>query len=190
MATFWHCTNKKGSETVQDYLCSTCQEKTIEERADFYCKSCINFYCQKCIYKHDLLFTKHSLYGRGDIKAWPVDEKMEDFLLKCDNHKEEKLTMFCEDHSQLCCCNCAVLQHSLCKKVTLISDYVKNNSTDLQQMSVKIQTILEEIKKLQDNEASIRSVHSSYDAQLNKIQATRRKINEVLDEIEKETEMQ
>ncbi|KAH3836526.1 hypothetical protein DPMN_109898 [Dreissena polymorpha] len=55
-------------------------------------------------------------------------------------------------------------------------------------MLVSIQTILEEIKKLQDyQEASIQYVQSSYDEQLQNIQETRRKINASLDMIEQKT---
>ncbi|KAH3701943.1 hypothetical protein DPMN_076941 [Dreissena polymorpha] len=58
----------------------------------------------------------------------------------------------------------------------LLSDLVKNTSTDLKQVSVTIQTTLAELKKLQDNqEASVRSVKISYDEQLQKIQETRQK---------------
>ncbi|KAH3702504.1 hypothetical protein DPMN_077527 [Dreissena polymorpha] len=75
-----------------------------------------------------------------------------------------------------------------CKTVMLLSDLVKNTSTDLKQVSVTIQTTLAELKKLQDNqEASIQSVQSSYDEQLHKIQETRQKILAALDMLEKKT---
>ncbi|XP_052230337.1 uncharacterized protein LOC127844280 [Dreissena polymorpha] len=38
---------------------------------------------------------------------------MEDLLLKCDVHREEKLKMFCQDHSQLCCSDCVLMNHRL-----------------------------------------------------------------------------
>lgn len=80
-----------------------------------------------------------------------------------------------------------MFSYRLCKTVTFISDYVIYN-TDLQQQSECIQTVLEEMKKLQDNhEASIRSVQSSYNKQLHRIHETRRTINEALDQIEKKT---
>ncbi|XP_052283874.1 uncharacterized protein LOC127880594 isoform X1 [Dreissena polymorpha] len=156
--------------------------------ADFYCESCVKFYCGECVNMHNKLFTKHTPYGRGAMKKWPVAKKVEDFLLKCDIHKEESLKMYCDDHSELCCTNCAFLNHRLCQKVSLISDKVKGQSTDLQKLSVSIKTILEEIKKLQENqEASIQYVQSSYDEQLYTIQKTRQNINTALDTIEQKT---
>ncbi|XP_052276295.1 uncharacterized protein LOC127875339 [Dreissena polymorpha] len=186
--SFSQSTIDKGSDILQDFLCSTCEEKQLDKMADIYCESCVKFYCGECVNMHNKLFTKHTPYGRGAMKKWPVAKKVEDFLLKCDVHKEESLKMYCDEHSELCCTNCAFLNHRLCQKVTLISDKVKGQSTDLQKLSVSIKTILEEIKKNQDNqEASIQYVQSSYDEQLYTIQETRQKINSALDTIEQKT---
>ncbi|KAH3735057.1 hypothetical protein DPMN_041518 [Dreissena polymorpha] len=73
---------------------------------------------------------------------------MEDFLLKCDVHKDKKLKMFCQDHSQLCCTDCAFLNHSKCTDVALITDSVKTMSVDMQQLSNSLETILDELNKL------------------------------------------
>ncbi|XP_052248814.1 uncharacterized protein LOC127856561 isoform X1 [Dreissena polymorpha] len=188
MATFLQSSVEKGSDMVQDFFCSTCEEEKLEESADYYCESCVKFYCGKCIHLHSQLFKKHSPHGRSDMKKWPVAKKVEDFLFKCDVHKEENLAMLCKDHGQLCCINCAFLNHRQCKTVILLSDLVQNTSTDLKQVSVTIQTSLAELKKLQDNqEASIQSVQISYDEQLQKIQETRQKVLEALDVLEKKT---
>ncbi|KAH3819383.1 uncharacterized protein LOC127881775 [Dreissena polymorpha] len=188
MATFSQSTIDKGSDMVQNFLCSTCEDKKLDNTADFYCESCVAFYCRNCIGMHNQLFTKHAPFGRGDMKKWPVAKKVEDFLLKCDVHKEENLKLFCDNHSELCCTNCAFLNHRQCQKVTLISEKVKSQSTDLQQLSVSIQSILEQMKKLQDKQkASMRSLQSSFDEQLHTIQETRRQINAALDTIEQKT---
>ncbi|KAH3796475.1 uncharacterized protein LOC127836932 [Dreissena polymorpha] len=188
MATFSDSTNGKGNDWVQDFLCSACEDKKLEQSADYYCDSCVKFFCRKCIQMHSQLFTKHSPHGRGDMKKWPVVKKVEDFLLKCDVHKEENLASFCKDHSKLCCNTCAFHNHRQCETVMLLTDMVKNTSTDLKQVLVTIQTTLAELRKLQDNqEASIQSVQSSYDEQLHKIQETRQKILAALDMLEKKT---
>ncbi|KAH3749226.1 hypothetical protein DPMN_183719 [Dreissena polymorpha] len=188
MATFSQSIIDKGSDIFHDFLCYTCADKKLDNTADFYCESCVKFYCGKCIRPHSQLFTKHDPFGRGDMKKWPVTKKVEDFLLKCDVHKDKNLEMFCSEHSELCCTNCAFLNHRHCKKVTLISDIVKSHSTDLQQLSISILSILKEMKKLQDSqEASIQSVQSSYDEQLRRIEETRQTINAALDTIEQKT---
>ncbi|KAH3754153.1 uncharacterized protein LOC127847097 [Dreissena polymorpha] len=188
MATFSQSTIDKGSDILPDFLCVTCEDKKLDEIADFYCESCVKFYCGTCIGMHSQLFTKHAPYGRGDMKKWPLAKKVEDFLLKCDIHRDQITEIFCDEHSELCCKNCAFLNHRHCQKVTLISDIVKNQSTDLQQLSFSIQRILKKMKRLQDNQdASIQYVQSSYDEQLHTIQETRREINAALDTIEQKT---
>ncbi|XP_052252983.1 uncharacterized protein LOC127859520 [Dreissena polymorpha] len=191
MATFSQPTIEKGSDMVLDFLCSTCEEKKLEESADYYCESCVKFFCSKCIDLHSQLFTQHSPHGRGDMKKWPVAKKMEDFLLKCEVHKEENNEMFCEDHSQLCCNKCAFLNHRTCKRVILLSDLVKSTPTDLKQVSVTIQTTLAKLKELQENqEDSIQSLLSSYDEQLHKIQENRKKIIAALNKLEQKTKQE
>ncbi|KAH3749814.1 uncharacterized protein LOC127848194 isoform X2 [Dreissena polymorpha] len=188
MATFSQSTIDKGSDIIQDFLCSTCEDKKLDNTADFYCESCVKFFCGNCIDLHSQLFTKQDTFSRKHMKKWPVTKKVEDFLLKCDVHKDENLKMFCDEHSELCCTNCAFLNHRHCPKVTLISDIVKIQSTDLKKLSVSIQTILEEMRKLQGNqEASLKYMQNSFDEQLQKIHETRRKINAALDTIEQKT---
>ncbi|KAH3776086.1 hypothetical protein DPMN_177499 [Dreissena polymorpha] len=128
------------------------------------------------------------VFSRGDTSKWPVSKEVEDFLQKCDLHEDKRLEMFCNDHSQLCCTNCAFLNHRQCAKVTLISESVKGPPPDLQKVSKKIQTILETLKKLENDwSTNMQSSQVSYNKQLDEIRQTRQKINAILDKIEKNT---
>ncbi|KAH3717258.1 uncharacterized protein LOC127855710 [Dreissena polymorpha] len=188
MATFSQSTVDKGSDSFIDFCCSPCHEHKTVQWAEFYCDNCVTFYCAKCINLHSQLFGKHVTYGRGDTSKWPVSKEVEDFLLKCDLHTDKHLEMYCNDHSQLCCTNCAFLNHRQCAKVTLISESVKGPLPDLQLLARKIQTILEEIKKLQNYwDTNMQSLQVSYDKQLHEIHETRKQINSILDNIEQNT---
>ncbi|XP_052269475.1 uncharacterized protein LOC127870929 isoform X2 [Dreissena polymorpha] len=113
---------------------------------------------------------------------------MEDLLLKCDVHKDKKVEMFCQDHSQLCCTVCAFLCHRQCTNVTLISESAKHLSMDMQQLSNKLQTIVDELNKLKiTQEASIQSVEVSCNEKLLKIQDLRKRLNAALDALENTT---
>ncbi|KAH3750246.1 hypothetical protein DPMN_184766 [Dreissena polymorpha] len=111
MALFSQSTVGKGSDSFTDFCCSPCQEHKIDQWAEFYCDNCLKFYCAKCINLHGQLFGKHVTYGRGDTSKWPVSKEVEDFIQKCDLHEDKRLEMFCNDHNQLCCTNCAFLNH-------------------------------------------------------------------------------
>ncbi|KAH3750258.1 uncharacterized protein LOC127847675 [Dreissena polymorpha] len=187
MALFSQSNVGKGSDSFTDFCCSPCQEHKIDQWAEFYCDNCLKFYCAKCINLHGQLFGKHVTYGRGDTSKWPVCKEVEDFIQKCD-HEDKRLEMFCNDHNQLCCTNCAFLNHRQCAKVVLISESVKGPLLDLQQLSRKIRTVLVELKKLQNYwDTNMQSLQVLYNKQLHEIGQTRQKINTILDEIEKTT---
>ncbi|KAH3702536.1 tripartite motif-containing protein 45-like [Dreissena polymorpha] len=178
----------KSSDIVMDYCCDACKERHTDKIAESFCKTCTKLFCGKCINLHSQLYEKHVSFGRGDMNKWPLSKKTEDFLQTCEIHEDEKLKMFCQDHSQLCCTNCVLLGHRQCKEVTLLSKTVKSHSSDLQQLAVKIGSILEELKQLGiSKEDNIKSVEDSFSERLQEIRDVRQKLNVALDELEKTT---
>ncbi|XP_052235686.1 uncharacterized protein LOC127847672 isoform X4 [Dreissena polymorpha] len=188
MATFSQTTLGKGSDLFTDFCCSPCLEHKIDQWAEFYCDNCLKFYCAKCTNLHGQWFGTHVTYGRGDTHKWPVSKEVEDFIQKCDLHEDKRLEMFCNDHSQLCCNNCAFVNHRQCAKVALISESVKGPLPDLQQISRKIQTFLEDLEELQNYwDTHMQSLKVLFNKQLHEITDTRQKINTILDKIEQNT---
>ncbi|KAH3898019.1 hypothetical protein DPMN_022216 [Dreissena polymorpha] len=162
MADLSMSSHAKGSDEVKDFICLSCKEQA-KFNADFYCKTCLKLYCGKCIQLHDKWFKKHSAYGRNDMKEWPVSKLVEEFLLKCEAHKDDKIEMLCDDHSHLCCTKCAFNNHSQCSKVTPINELTNKQPTDLQGLLVELETVLGEIKSLQiSQEASVESLQKTY----------------------------
>ncbi|KAH3696306.1 uncharacterized protein LOC127861527 isoform X3 [Dreissena polymorpha] len=180
---------QKGSDIIEDYCCSTCEEDYVSTEADFYCEICLKFYCCKCIHLHSQLFKRHSASGREEMCKWPVGKGMLDFIEKCEDHQDEKLKVFCEDHRQLCCSTCVMLHHRQCSKLTLISESAKiPTKADFQQLSEKLQTIQQKITELQNGQNdNLSSLQTSYTFQFQKIREMRKKINAQLDELEKVT---
>ncbi|XP_052256531.1 uncharacterized protein LOC127861855 [Dreissena polymorpha] len=177
-----------SSDLVKDYVCFACEGKHLEESADYFCETCKKFFCRKCIYQHDQFYTNHSKYGREETNKWPLTKKIEDLLLKCDVHKDKNLEMFCEDHSQLCCTHCDLLNHRQCTNVKLISESVNKMSVDMQQLSSDLQTILDELNKFKSSQdESIKSVEVSYSEKLQEIRNQRKKLNAALDALENTT---
>ncbi|KAH3776080.1 hypothetical protein DPMN_177493 [Dreissena polymorpha] len=75
-----------------------------------------------------------------------------------------------------------------CAKVTLLSELIKGPPPDWQQLSRKIQIILETLTKLENiGNTNMQSSQLSYNNQLDEIRQTRQKINTILDKIEKNT---
>ncbi|XP_052245843.1 uncharacterized protein LOC127854817 isoform X2 [Dreissena polymorpha] len=142
----------------------------------------------KCVEYHNYLYKKHEILDKTNISQWPETNVGEQEI--CQDHKKEKLTGFCEDHSQLICHACHVHTHQLCSHVVLIADKVKdlNQKRDLEQLSATLDTQHQQlIKKKHDFEENLQSLEKSYKKILEEINALRKTINDALDQLEKNT---
>ncbi|XP_052253671.1 uncharacterized protein LOC127859813 [Dreissena polymorpha] len=80
---------------------------------------------------------------------WPLSKKMETSLLTCVIHKSEQITMYCADHSQLCCSKCFELNHRLCLQVTPLPQAARGKSTNFKNLSVRTENTLSLMKQCQ-----------------------------------------
>ncbi|XP_052247901.1 E3 ubiquitin-protein ligase TRIM33-like isoform X6 [Dreissena polymorpha] len=188
MASYMESSIHRGSESFFDFSCFTCQENDRNTEADFYCEECSQFYCSKCVEHHNYLYKKHAILDKKNISQWPETDVSEQEI--CQVHKKEKLTGFCEDHSQLICHACHVHNHQLCSHVVLIADKVKDlhQNRDFEQLSATLDTQHQQlIKKKDDFEENLKSLEKSYKKILEEIDALRKTINDALDQLEKNT---
>ncbi|KAH3720353.1 hypothetical protein DPMN_063250 [Dreissena polymorpha] len=156
--------------------------------ADFYCEECSKFYCSKCVEYHNYLYKKHAILDKKNISQWPVTDVSQ--LEQCQEHKKEKLTGFCEDHSELICHACHVHNHQKCSHVVLIADKVKDlhQKGDFKQLSETIDKQYQQlIHKKDDLEENMKSLEKSYKKTLEEINELRKTINDALDQLEKNT---
>ena len=111
MASSMESSINKGCDFIFDFNCFTCQENENDRNteAKFYCEECSKFFCGKCVELHNSLFKKHALLGKENISQWPETDVVE--LQQCKEHRKEKLTIFCEDHSQVICHVCHFHNH-------------------------------------------------------------------------------
>ncbi|KAH3720670.1 hypothetical protein DPMN_063573 [Dreissena polymorpha] len=178
----------KGSDLLFDFACFTCQDNARNTEANFYCEECSRFYCSKCVEHHNYLYKKHALLDKKNISQWPeTDESGQEI---CQEHKKEKLTGFCEDHSQLICHACHVHNHQKCSKVVLIADKIKDlhQKGGFKQLSATIDTQHQQlIRKKDDLEENMKSIEKSYNNILEEINSLRKAINDSLDQLEKNT---
>ncbi|KAH3879346.1 hypothetical protein DPMN_003248 [Dreissena polymorpha] len=80
---------------------------------------------------------------------WPLSKKMETSLLTCVIHTSEQITMYCADHSQLCCSICFELNHRLCLQVTPLPQAARGKSTNFKNLSVRTENTLSQMKQCQ-----------------------------------------
>ncbi|XP_052285726.1 uncharacterized protein LOC127881645 [Dreissena polymorpha] len=157
----------RNYDFVKYYCCTICEkERSVEIDADFYCKTCLKYFCRRCINshrQHGWLFFKKSPYGKDKIMKWPLSKKMETSLLTCVIHKSEQITMYCADHSQLCCSKCVELNHRLCLQVTPLPQAATGKSTNFKNLSVSMENTLSQMKQCQTfQEDRMKSLKVSY----------------------------
>ncbi|KAH3749964.1 hypothetical protein DPMN_184480 [Dreissena polymorpha] len=98
---------EKGSEAIWDYICTACQ--ALEPQ--FHCEECCKCFCDSCVNLHNQLYKTHPVFGRERMEKWPIAKSTLNMLEQCGEHSDEKIKLFCEDHSRLCCHICVLLHH-------------------------------------------------------------------------------
>ncbi|XP_052225388.1 uncharacterized protein LOC127840959 [Dreissena polymorpha] len=178
-----------GSDIVMDYSCYVCEQNGLQKEAAHFCEQCSKFYCDTCPILHDQMFKTHCLLGREEIQRWPVAKATEDALTRCQEHNNETLTLFCEDHTELLCLKCVTENHRQCSSVKLITDVADDSvPTNLSDITYSIVTMIQQINTLQkDRVANVQTLQSSYENILGELVSFRQKINDVLDKLEKNT---
>ncbi|XP_052223163.1 E3 ubiquitin-protein ligase TRIM33-like [Dreissena polymorpha] len=188
MASNMDSSINKGSDLVIEFSCFSCQENGSNIEAEFYCLECSTFYCSKCVEHHNVLNKKHAILGKEYISQWPESNVGD--LEQCQQHRKEKLTGFCEDHSELICHACRINNHQKCSDVVFIADKVK----DLHQNADfnKLSAIVDEqnwrlMYKIVGFGENMKSLEKSYETILGEINAFRKHTNHSLKKLEKNT---
>ncbi|KAH3848920.1 hypothetical protein DPMN_091305 [Dreissena polymorpha] len=158
----------RGSDLFFDFACFPCQENDRNIEADVYCEECSKLYCNKCVEYHNLLYKKHAIVSKKQISKWPETNVGEQE--QCQEHKKEKLTIYCEDHSQLICQVCHLHNHKKCSNVILIADKVKDllQKGDFKQLSETVESQHRQLIQIKnDFEENMKSLEKSYKKILN-----------------------
>ncbi|KAK3108212.1 hypothetical protein FSP39_003316 [Pinctada imbricata] len=107
-------------------LCTACERENETESAFSWCVNCSEALCNTCDrYHRKTKATKnHKLVS---IDALSTGEGTNDASLHyadvfCNEHTEEKLKAYCNDHSVVCCMTCVMLKHRQCDNVGSIED--------------------------------------------------------------------
>ncbi|KAH3876331.1 hypothetical protein DPMN_000170 [Dreissena polymorpha] len=93
------------------YICSVCMDNGRLTDADFHCQNCGKYYCDECLSLHNQMYKKHTAHGIYENEKWPGAKGVEELFTQCEEHGGNHIKMFCEDHSQLCCSTCVLIDH-------------------------------------------------------------------------------
>ncbi|XP_052778638.1 uncharacterized protein LOC128216087 [Mya arenaria] len=190
MASNFESSIQRGCDFIYDFSCSPCEENGFNTDAYHYCTQCTKYYCQNCVSKHYVLYQKHVVLGRKDVKKWKAAPGVTDALERCGMHPGEALRLVCADHDQLCCSICVAIDHRQCSKIQHIPDEAKGiqRNIEFQQIPKKIAELQEQFEKMKElrlkNTTFLKNTRAAIS---DEIKTIRKKINEILDKIEKTT---
>ncbi|KAH3819718.1 hypothetical protein DPMN_121461 [Dreissena polymorpha] len=187
----------EGSDITNDYHCDTCKEENININAMHYCATCSKYCCKKCLKKHTKGFKKHKVYDRKDMKYWPIVKRKVDESNHCKKHKDEelkdeKLTMYCEDHRELLCYKCHLYNHKKCSNVVAIDEKVKAlyENGELTQLLETLDKLHGQLtQKKTDFEIRMESLEKSHDTFLAEIDILHNETTAALNQLKKNTKL-
>ncbi|XP_052778521.1 uncharacterized protein LOC128215961 [Mya arenaria] len=190
MASDFESSIQGGGDFIHDFACSPCEEDGLNTEAQHFCNQCKIHYCNTCVVKHNGLYKRHTVLDRMDVKKWAAAPGTVDVLEGCERHPEESLKPVCGDHDQLCCHLCVALDHRQCSSIQHIQDVAKgiHKDPEFHQLPQRVTELRRHLKDMKDdrckNRAFLRKIRTAI---VNEIKAIRKKINGILDKMEKTT---
>ncbi|XP_052778744.1 uncharacterized protein LOC128216214 [Mya arenaria] len=190
MASNFESSIQRGCDFIHDFVCFPCEEDGLNTEAQYFCNQCTKYYCVNCVPVHNKLFKRHSVLDRTDMTKWAAALGMVDVLERCERHPGEALKLVCGDHDQLCCHVCVAVDHRQCSSIQHIPDVAKGIRKDpeFRQLPQRVAVLRKQIEDMKNdrkkNSASLRKTRTTI---VDEIKAIRKKINDILDKMEKTT---
>ncbi|XP_052781935.1 uncharacterized protein LOC128218323 [Mya arenaria] len=190
MASNFESSIQRGCDFIHDFACSACEEDGLNTEAQHFCNQCTKYYCDKCVPVHNKLYKRHTVLDRKDVKKWAAAPEMVDVLERCNRHPGETLKLVCGDHDKLCCHVCVAMDHRHCSSIQHIPDAAKGIRKDpeFRQLPQRVDVLRKQIEGMKNDRKKKRaSLRKTRTAIIDEIKAIRKKINDILDKMEKTT---
>ncbi|XP_045195956.2 transcription intermediary factor 1-alpha-like [Mercenaria mercenaria] len=188
-----------GSDETLQVFCQPCDRDGPQLPAHGYCVDCKKHLCGTCLaaHKRQTLSRHHTLLDKTSmpqtVSSLSVHPTQPDNLKNpCHKHMKEMIKFYCPNHKALLCSVCVTLEHTgtSCKVnyIPGISDQVLN-SKEIRDILEAMDTITEQCRKKSEELKKITAKsNSSVTDVLADIKKFRKKINQRLDELEKQAE--
>lgn len=119
-----------GTEGSKETFCNPCGRDKIIENANIYCSDCAELLCNECTkhHKRNKFTATHKLCELKDDIDGMAKLNYLNKISKCEKHVNEEVKYLCRGHNQLCCNECAIVEHRQCRDLVSIAT---ERSTDL-----------------------------------------------------------
>ncbi|XP_052236174.1 uncharacterized protein LOC127847962 [Dreissena polymorpha] len=186
-------TGGKGKvPTVFEFACMACAREKNNVEATNYCTDCAENLCASCVKQH-LKFPAmkdHKVLGK-DARRNPDDASPpRDSPLECPSHPGKSADMYCADHDEVRCGACIAVNHRTCINVMLVQQVARGvtKTEEFKTVKAEIQQAKKNLVSLKKrNERGLTGIEKQKVAIVNKIKATRTRLEQVLDSLEQNT---
>ncbi|XP_060605543.1 uncharacterized protein LOC132758044 [Ruditapes philippinarum] len=147
--------NPKGND------CEPCLREGINIEATVYCLDCSEILCEDCKrhHKKSKLLLNHKLIDTSDELAGKIDFTDLEYLAnlsKCPIHSTEGVKYLCKNHDQLCCNECAIVNHRKCEDMESLAGEIKVNQEESKESTIakRLETVDSYVEKLIKHEST------------------------------------
>ena len=148
-----------------------------------FCHDCSEYICTKCseAHKHMRHFYSHKVVSINSLhstisKGTPEKLQVVDREVKCSEHKDEALKLYCSDCHKLVCCNCIVVDHKD-HRYALVVDAAPLCKAEVKKKAESVRKISDSLK------AAVKSLEESKKKLLDQGTTTERAIDDALDKM-------
>ncbi|XP_052762971.1 transcription intermediary factor 1-alpha-like [Mya arenaria] len=185
-----------SSHADDNTFCQPCQGEGEIKEGHGYCQNCQEYMCQHCIriVHRSSNLKGHTILSGEQMPLIPPERddhgSAEEYSEMCKVHANETLKFFCPDHGAFECGVCIVLDHRACS-VQFVPDVAKgfSNTSEYRDQINMLREIQNDIQtcedKVEEKSVSANDVHL---VGLGDLKKFRKKINEYLDESERNIE--
>ena len=101
------------SDEIFDLLCSVCRKKAQRTEATKFCVDCQDYYCSKCVKFHDNVpaLSSHKFINKDQFHSGISSKLTVIPTERCDRHGHKHVDMYCENHDNIGCSTCMVVEH-------------------------------------------------------------------------------
>ncbi len=148
-------------------------EKCKKNPAVKYCRECKNFVCENCSEMHKMWgeLAKHEIVPMDQVSADTTLLAPPKQTLRCKQHSNKKLKMYCNTCSQLICTICSMNLHKE-HSYDLIQDAFKEHKKEiiftLKPIREKLETIKEALVEFKTREVAIKEQKATIDSDISK----------------------
>ncbi|XP_063400179.1 uncharacterized protein LOC134684799 [Mytilus trossulus] len=173
------------ADAAKTQWCEPCGRVGENQQAHSWCSDCSEPLCGECLKFHP------KGKSTANHKTIPILKAEKLAVLNipdtCHIHEEQKLSLFCIQHDQICCAFCLRESHSTCKDVKSIEQASKGvkMGTAIDDVQHRISEFSFMIGKILDvYKNNLSSISDQKDKYKDKIKNIRKEFNTYLDEIE------